>query len=153
MLTRRTPMRRSPLARSSSRPKRTVRFTGPMPDVTAAVLERATLVEVPCCEVCADPIVGRRGVDWALHHRRGRDGRPDSHMPQNLLVVHGADNVSACHGRIHRNEGGESVTNGWLITRNGFADPRMVAVLVGRGSRWVYLSAEGGYTEEPECAS
>lgn len=123
------------------------------PDVVEAVLERASHDGVLCCEVCAEPIVGERGIDWAIHHRRGRDSRLDCHTPQNVLVVHGADNVTACHGRIHRNVGGESWTNGWLISRNGIANPLVVAVLIQRESRWVYLDADGQYEDHPECAA
>lgn len=138
-------MKRTPMKRSRPR--------NPTDAVAQVVIARAHLLDVLCCEVCAEPITGTRGVDWALHHRRGRDGRADCHTPQNLLVVHGADNVTACHGRIHRNEGGESGTNGWLISRNGFADLLMVAVLLHRESRWVYLDSEGGYEDQPECAA
>jgi hypothetical protein len=141
-LSRNTPLRR---AGGPKRPR------NPSADVVEAVLGRASADGVLRCEVCGDPITGERGMDWALHHRRGRDGRDDCHTPQNLLVVHGADNVTLCHGRIHRNEGGESYVNGWLIHRNGFADPLMVAVLVARESRWVYLDSEGWYEDHPEC--
>jgi hypothetical protein len=113
------------------------------------VIARATVDGVGCCEVCGDPTGGWRGIHWALHHRRGRDGAEDSHTPQNLMVVHGRDNVTACHGRIHANKGQESRHNGWLITRNGIQrDPLQIPVLV-RGRR-VLLTADGEYSEAPE---
>jgi hypothetical protein len=128
----------------------TRRSTGATAGVLEAVVVRSMREDWPACEVCGGPITGERGLDWALHHRRGRDGTPDSHTPQNQLVVHGADNVSACHGRIHRNRGNESIDNGWLISRNGVnRDPLMIPVLIDHGSRWTYLAPTGEYSDEP----
>jgi len=128
-----------------------MRRTGAPSDVVDAVLSRATTDEgVHVCEVCGDPITGERGWDWSLHHRRGRDGKPDSHLPQNLLLVHGRDNVTACHGRIHRNREGESRYNGWLISRNGIvSDPLVIPVLLFGQSAWVYLTDVDSYSESP----
>jgi len=121
-----------------------------MPDVVEAVLERASLQGFLGCEVCGDSITGERGWDWSLHHRRGRDGKPDSHMPQNLLLVHGASNVDACHGRIHRNREGESRLRGWLIGRNSIpSDPLLVPALLCAESAWCYLDDLGGYADNP----
>lgn len=118
-------------------------MTGPTADVIDAVLGRSGY----CCEVCLEPLAGYRGVDYALHHRRGRDGRPDSHTIPNLMAVHGRDNVTACHGRIHRH-GIQSRANGWLITRNGITrDPLLIPILLGE--RRVYFSADGRYADEP----
>ena len=113
------------------------------------VLRRASVDGfIRVCEVCGDPISGERGWDWSLHHRRGRDGKPDSHTPQNLLVVHGRDNAAGCHGRIHRNREGESRFNGWLISRNSIeSDPLVIpALLCGA---WVYLGHDGAYHDSP----
>jgi hypothetical protein len=88
-----------------------------------------------------------RGLNWSLHHRRYRDGSPDSHLPPNLLLVDGASNVDGCHGRIHGDKA-ESMTSGWAITRHGDVDPATVPVLIDGGSRWVYLTADG-YSDNP----
>lgn len=118
-------------------------MSGPVEAVVDAVLGRSNY----CCEVCLEPLSGLRGVDYALHHRRGRDGRPDSHTIPNLMPVHGRDNVTACHGRIHRH-GIESRANGWLITRNGVdRDPLLIPILLG--DRRVYLTDDGGYADAP----
>lgn len=118
---------------------------------TALVLARATrehdVVGIHC-EVCGTPVHGERGIHWALHHRRFRDGRPDSHTPQNTLVVHGADNQSSCHGVIHRDKTA-AMENGWAITRHGDADPLTVPVLIDGGSRLVWLTADGRYSDDP----
>jgi hypothetical protein len=114
------------------------------------VLQRALRDDVICCEVCGGPVTGERGVGWAWHHRRGRDERPDSHSAQNQLVVHGADNVTACHGRIHRNTSGEARAAGWLIPRNGINyDPLLMPVLIDDGTRWVLFGADGRYHDVP----
>lgn len=96
---RRTPLaRRSPLARSSTwSSRRTVRFTGPMPDVVEAVLER----DHHRCVVCACALCGQRGVGWSIHHRRprrmGGDPRPETNLPANLVAVCGSG-TDGCHG-------------------------------------------------------
>lgn len=126
-------------------PRRTYRPIGPTSDVVDAVLERASRGGVPHCEVCGWTVYGERGREWALHHRKGR-GLPDSHLPQNLIFVHGSGNVEACHGRIHQNRG-EAQEMGWSISRNSYLDPLNVAVLVV--DRWVYLTSAGEYADEP----
>lgn len=95
---RRTPLaRRSPLVRSSTWSSRSVRFTGPMPDVVAIVLER----DHWCCAVCATGLTGTRGVDWSIHHRRprraGGDPRPETNLPANLVALCGSG-TTGCHG-------------------------------------------------------
>lgn len=113
---------------------------------SSILLQRATRDGVVCCELCGEPVEGERGVGWALHHRRFRDGRPDSHSPQNLLLVHGASNTDSCHGRIHGNKT-EAMANGWAITRHGNADPLTEPVLIDGGRRKVLLTADGGYVD------
>lgn len=136
------------------------RSKGADAETVQLVLQRARRDGVVCCEVCGGPVAGERGRDWALHHRRGRDGRPDSHSVQNQMVVHGADNVTACHGRIHRNASGESRAAGWLVSRNGINyDPLLVPVLIDLGAtpdggaRTVYFGADGGYHDTLEGAA
>jgi len=106
----------------------------------------------PCCEVCGDPVHGERGVTWALHHRKGRTGPSTDNSPANLLLVHGASNVDECHGQIHAHRG-SSQDNGWMVSRNGILQPAEVAVLVDNGSRYVYLTVDGQYSEVPGVAA
>lgn len=131
--------------------RRTYRQTGPSGDVVEVVLERASRDGEPCCEVCGSAVYGERGVAWALHHRKGR-GLPDSHLPQNLILVHGASNVDLCHGRIHGNRTSEAQPLGWSISRNSALDPLDAKILIG-GGRWVYLDDAGRYLDEPAVAS
>lgn len=154
---RRTPMaRRASLLRSVGRRYDRRKVDNPERDTVDLVLVRASSRGFLRCEVCGDPVIGDRGWDWALHHRRGRDGKPDMHSPQNLLVVHGNDNVTACHGRIHRNRAGESRSNGWLISHSAIPmpDPLHVPTLLFGETRWVYLTNDGRYADNgPEVTS
>ena len=126
------------------------RYTGPTPETVALVLSRCS----GCCEVCSDALVGERGIHWGLHHRRGRDGRSDSHSVQNLMAVHGASNVDGCHGLIHSRRS-EAQPNGWWLSRNArpIPDPLTVPVLIERGARVVYFTADGRYAETLEVAA
>lgn len=130
------------------------KYDNPADEAVALVLARATVDFFRVCELCGDPITGERGWEWSIHHRRGRDGKPDSHLPQNLMLVHGASNVDACHGRIHRNREGESRTKGWLVSRNGVqTDPLRVPALLCGESAWVYLTDSDCYSDSPAVAS
>lgn len=131
--------------------RRTYRQTGPSGDVVEVCLERASRDGVPCCEVCGSRAYGERGVAWALHHRKGRS-ISGAHLPQNLILVHGASNVDLCHGRIHGNRTSEAQPLGWSISRNSSLDPLEVKILIG-GERWVWLDAAGRYLDEPAVAS
>jgi len=117
---------------------------GPTVDTVLAVLERSR----GRCELCADELVGERGVRWSLHHRRGRDRRPDSHSVQNLMAVCGASNIEWCHGSIHGRRS-EAQPNGWWLSRIAHQDPLRVPVLIDRGSQFVYFTADGRYAEHP----
>lgn len=152
---RRTPMpaRRTRMRRSKALPeqptKRHPTPKGPSVETTRLVTARDGWRCVVCGALLAG---GSRSWDWSLHHRRGRDGRPDSHSPANLILVCGASNVDGCHGRVHRNRGRESRVNGWLVSRiaagGGLVpDPSQIPVLVDGGSRWVLLTHTGGYAE------
>lgn len=140
----RSPMKRSYMVRR-------YRDMGPDAATVDLVLARARIDDFLVCELCGDPLSGQRGVHFSLHHRRGRDARPDSHMLQNLLLVHGASNVDGCHGRIHRNREGESYANGWLLSRNAkpVPNPALVPVLIWGETRWTYLCPEGRYVDSP----
>jgi|SRR6185436_5567789 len=121
---------------------------GPTDETVLLVVARATRDGRVCCELCGDPVKGDRGVGWALHHRRFRDGRPDSHSPQNYLVVHGASNVESCHGVIHAAKM-TAKENGWAITRHGYVDPLTVPVWIDGGARRVLLAEDGRYADAP----
>lgn len=117
---------------------------------TAALLSVEELVmqrDGGCCVICGDPVEGERAWGWSIHHRRGRDRRPDSNSVQNLILVCGSSNVDRCHGRIHQRRS-ESQPAGWWLSRIAGTDPLTAPVLIG-GSRWVYLTADGQYSDEP----
>lgn len=118
---------------------------GPTPEVVELVLYR----DSSSCVVCGELLLGERGIGWSIHHRRGRDGKPDSHSVQNLIAVCGGDNVSGCHGRIHNHGKAEAQNGGWWLSRIAGVDPLTVPVLVERGSRWVYLTTSGEYAQTP----
>lgn len=113
-------------------------------ETVQVVLARASRDGHPCCEVCGGPLLGERGYHWSIHHRRGRDGLPDSHTAPNALLVHGASNVDLCHGRIH---GGrvEAEANGWWLSRLAGVDPLTVPVVLH--DRTVYFTADGSYSD------
>ena len=121
---------------------------GASPEVVNRVIQR----DGWRCIRCGQDIGGDRGLSWSLHHRRYRDGRPDSHTPQNLITVCGAANVDGCHGAIHASKT-EAMASGWSITRHGWADPLIQPVLVAERSRWVYLTADGRYSDTPVVAA
>jgi len=54
------------------------------------------------------------------------------------------------HAAIERQRG-SALTLGWLVPQS--QDPAETAVLVDRGSRWVYLTADGSYAEDPGVAA
>jgi hypothetical protein len=126
---------------------RTTRYTGPSRDVVDMVVER----DGYCCVRCGGRITGHRGFSWSLHHRRGRDGLHDSHQPQNLITLHGASNVHSCHGAVHSHRG-QAMDAGYSLSRIAGADPLLYAVLL-HGERFVYLTADGRYADDPVVAS
>lgn len=149
MLTRKTPLRRTPwVRRNRIQASRRRRAGGPTKTVVTVVLARSCRDGRPCCEVCGQPLSGERGYDWSLHHRRGRDGSAGEHDAANLLAVCGGSNVDRCHGRIHAGRPAAE-TNGWSISRNSPADPLTVALVVDNGKRRVLFTADGGYLEQP----
>jgi len=121
------------------------RRTGPTPETVALVMAR----QEGRCVCCGHMLTGQRGWDWGLHHRRGRDGRPDSHQPQNLIAVHGADNVTSCHGFVHSHRRAAE-DFGWWLSRTAGVDPLLVPVhVVGAVPHRVYLTADGGVADVP----
>lgn len=119
------------------------RPTGPTGPTVEMVLAR----DQGRCVPCGVELFGARGELWSLHHRRGRDGKPDCHSVQNLIAVCGASNVAACHGRIHQQRA-EAKANGWWLSRIAGTDPLTVAVYVASQRRHVFLTADGRYTDE-----
>lgn len=92
---------------------------------SAATLQAVTERDQGRCASCSLLIVGERGRDWSLHHRRpagmGGDSNPVSHGPANLLLLHGSG-VTLCHGYVESNRT-ESYDLGLLVHRG--ADPRL----------------------------
>lgn len=100
------------------------------------------------CVVCGAFVLGgERGWAWSLHHRRGRDGKPDSHAPQNLVLVCGSSNVDADHGRVHQ-ERAWARTNGYWVSRTVGANPLLVPVRIAWLGQLAWLTADGQYSEE-----
>jgi len=119
---------------------RRYKATGPTPDVVDAVYERAGY----SCEICTEAVGDRRGVDHHIHHRRpralGGSKRPDTNLPSNLLLL-----CPACHRDVESHRG-VAQSMGWLVVQG--VNPATVAVLVQR-DRWVYLTEDGRYSDNP----
>jgi hypothetical protein len=71
----------------------------------------------------------------------GGTQRPDANSPANLISL-----CLICHDHIEKNRA-EAYMSGWLIGQT--SDPLGVPVLIGRGSRWCYLTADGRYAADP----
>jgi hypothetical protein len=99
------------------------------------------------CIRCGEQLGEIRGWDWSIHHRRRRDGKPDSHSLQNCVAMCGGDNVTGCHGWAHQHRS-ESQPDGYWLSRIAGEDPLLMPILVGK-DRWVYLSVDGEYSYEP----
>lgn len=163
VLERRTPMRRTPFTaprrpvkRARALPeiptKRHPRPEGPSAATVLAVLARATDVDgYTRCEPCGTVIFGERGVEWSIHHRRGRDGKADSHSVANLLLVCGGDNVTGCHGRIHQRRSWSRPLGYWL-SRTAGTDPLTVPVAI-HGGDLRYLTVDGRYAHDADIAA
>lgn len=96
------------------------------PDV--ATVELVVVRDKGRCVRCGELLNGPRAFGWSVHHRRGRDGKPDSHQPQNLISVCGSDNQSLCHGAIHRSRW-EAEKSGLWLSRVASVNPLSVPVL------------------------
>jgi len=120
------------------------RDTGPDRHTEMAVLHRHGYR----CARCDAVIVGERGLDWVLHHRRprgaGGSSLPDTNSPANLIPLHGPGADEDCHGHVESHRA-EALTFGWLV-RQG-ADPASVPVLIEHGARRVLLDHDGDMTE------
>jgi len=90
------------------------------------------------CERCS----AARGMEWQHRKNRSQGGKWE---PQNGLHL-----CSPCH-RYVTGEPADSQVHGWTVRRD--EDPAKVPVLVERFSRWVYLSPDGTYVDDPEMAA
>jgi hypothetical protein len=124
--------------------------TGPDSRIVGIVLRRALREDGQIhCECCAEVAWGERAWDYSIHHRRGRQGQRTDNTVPNLVVVCGTDNQSGCHGLIHQRRSWSQPLGLWL-PRNGIrTDPALVPVTIDRGSRVVYLGADGRYHDNP----
>jgi hypothetical protein len=116
----------------------------PDPETVRRVVER----EQGRCICCGVDVLGERGWGWSIHHRRGRDRRPDSHSLANLVLLAGASNVDGCHGRVHQQSRSWSRPRGLWLSRAAGTDPLSVPLLL-HGERFVYLTADGTYCDAP----
>lgn len=117
------------------------RYTGPSPETVNRVLLR----DGWRCVRSGEDIGGTRGLDYVIHHRRprglGGSRRADTNDCANLLTL-----CTPCHVHVESHRG-EALSNGWLVPQG--TDPATVGCLVEHGSRFVYLSADGSYSESP----
>lgn len=90
------------------------------------------------CVVCGDPIRGRRGSEWSVHHRKLRSHGVDN-RPANLILVCG-HGTSLCHGAIHAGPNAAREA-GWMVRST--ADPA-ATVMAHSQHGWVLLDNEGG---------
>ena len=68
-------------------------------------------------------------------------------LPSNLLILCGsATTPGSCH-HFAENWRASSVASGWLVLSR--VNPATVPVLVERGSRFVYLTNDGRYADDP----
>lgn len=123
---------------------RSRRNTGPTLGIVQLLLVRSGY----CCERCADPIHGERGVDWSVGHRRvrGMGGTrwPGINLTSNLVIL-GGSGTTGCHGEIESRRA-EALRDGWLVPLT--TDPAKVPLLINR-ERFVYLDDFGGYSDTP----
>lgn len=122
---------------------------GPDARTVAGVVER----DEGCCVVCDVYVLGGvRGLNYSIHHRRFRDGKPDSHSPQNLILVCGGSNVDLDHGRIHQSRSWAK-PHGYWLSRVAGANPLLAPVYVAKLGRLVWLTERFKYTDEPPAGS
>jgi hypothetical protein len=121
-------------------PRRPAKETGAFSDGTVVTIcDR----DQGRCAACGTPVVGTRGVTWAVHHRRprGSGGTSEKYVarPSNGVLLH-----TSCHERkeSHRDE---ATTTGFLVSAIGIARPSDVPILHAVHG-WVRLDDDGGYT-------
>lgn len=98
------------------------------------------------CADCGRPVVGERGRDWSIHHRRPRGQGGTSlawvGMAANGVLIHGSG-TTGCHGRRER-ERRTAINDGFLISALGVATALTTCIkhaIYG----WVLLDNEGGW--------
>ncbi|MEU3452112.1 hypothetical protein ABZ671_00515 [Micromonospora sp. NPDC006766] len=122
--------------------------TGPTPETVAVVGER----DQGCCVRCGKPLRGDRGFAWSVQHRRarqGRDLRPDTNQPHNLILLCGSA-TTLCHGWVESNRNAARA-HGWAIRQTDDPAARFVDHAIhGR----VWLLSDGGISHRaPELAA
>lgn len=117
------------------------RGTGPPRLTVEAILERAQ----HSCERCSEAVGPVRGVDWHVHHRRPRGAggskRTDTNSPSNCTVL-----CPRCHNEIESYRA-VAQSEGWILQQTN--NPARVPLLIERGARFVYLTADAGYSLHP----
>lgn len=120
--------------------QRRPRDTGPTSETVALVWSR----DGGRCVRCGGVLTGTRGLDWSVQHRRarqGRDLRPDTNQPTNLILLHGSG-TTLCHGHVESFRA-EARQFGWAIRQTD--DPAVMPVLHALHG-WVLLAPDGSYT-------
>jgi hypothetical protein len=107
-----------------------------------------------CCAVCAGEVWGQRGFDFSLHHRRpakaGGDRRPESHLPGNLVLLHGSG-TTGCHWLVEEKHRAKAYDTGLLVREPYLPSLRPIEHAV-HGLVW--LADDGSYSDEaPEEAA
>ncbi|WBB94250.1 hypothetical protein [Verrucosispora sp. WMMC514] len=128
------------LAREAFKPARPA-DTGPDAETVAVVVGR----DQGQCVRCGRYVLnGERGWDWSIQHRRarqGRDLRPDTNTPPNLILLCGSA-TTGCHGWVETNRNA-SRPDGWAIRQTDVpASEPVTHYLYGR----VLLTADGSWT-------
>lgn len=91
------------------------------------------------CMSCGDPLCGRRGIEYSLHHRKRRSQGGDNRK-SNLVSLCG-HGTSGCHGFVH-SEIARARQAGFLLRST--ENPAEVPVEHYAGTR--LLDDEGGFT-------
>lgn len=144
-LERKTPLRRTPMKRSASPPRKPRRDTGPTKTTRTTVWTRAG----GRCEVCGGPLAGVCG--FSMHHRRARgmggSSRTELNSPSNLVLACGSG-TTGCHGNLESHR--EQAYADGLLLHDG-QDPAQVPVLLADPTnparrRLVLLNDDGTYS-------
>ena len=98
-----------------------------------------------CCARCALGLSRtRRGVDWAIHHRRPRGaGGVGKRSSWVNLPANGVCLCNACHAWAEANRG-EALAAGWLVSALGIQRPTEIPILHARLG-YVRLQDDGGW--------
>lgn len=119
---------------------RSPRWTGPDDETRMKVLWR----DAHECVRCGEFLHERR--PHQIHHRRprgmGGTDRADANSMPNLLSL-----CLDCHAHIESHRA-EAFRNGWLVHQR--TNPALVAVLIERESKWVYLNDVDWSDDPPE---